>query len=60
MWRYHSSTEYIPWNFWPFKLSRENRCGVRQQTGNTYRILPLPSYYENGDPIYADDHALPV
>ena len=38
---------------------RENRYGVRQQTSNTYRILPLPVYYENGEPRYADDHALP-
>ena len=38
---------------------RENRYGVRQQTSNTYRILPLPAYYENGEPRYADDHVLP-
>ena len=42
------------------KNYRENRYGVRQQTSNTYRILPLPSYYEHGEPRYADDHALPV
>lgn len=38
---------------------RENRYGVRQQTSNTYRILPIPLYYENGEPRYEHDDELP-
>ena len=38
---------------------RENRYGVRQQTSNTYRILPIPRYYENGEPRYDHDDELP-
>ena len=38
---------------------RENRYGVRQQTSNTYRILPIPRYYENGEPRYDYDDELP-
>ena len=38
---------------------RENRYGVRQQTSNTYRILPIPRYYENGKPRYDYDDGLP-
>ena len=37
----------------------ENRYGVRQQTSNTYHILPLPLYYENGRPRYDRDSTLP-
>ena len=32
----------------------ENRFGARQQTSNRYYILPLPKYYENGKPRYAE------
>ena len=39
---------------------RENRYGVRQQTSNTYSILPLPDYYENGEPRYAQAEELPL
>ncbi len=38
---------------------RENRYGVRQQTSNTYGILPIPRYYENGAPRYDYDDELP-
>ena len=38
---------------------RQNRYGVRQQTSNLYRIRPLPDYYENGEPRYAQDNELP-
>ena len=38
---------------------RENRYGVRQQTSNNYRILPIPLYYENGAPRYDCDNGLP-
>ena len=38
---------------------RENRYGVRQQTSNTYSILPIPRYYENGAPRYDYDDELP-
>ena len=39
---------------------RENRYGVRQQTSNTYSILPLPDYYENGQPRFAQAEELPL
>ena len=39
---------------------RVNRYGVRQQTSNTYSILPLPDYYENGEPRYAQAEELPL
>ena len=38
---------------------RENRYGIRQQTSNTYSILPIPRYYENGEPRYDYDDELP-
>ena len=39
---------------------RENRYGIRQQTSNNYAILPLPDYYENGEPRYAEAEELPL
>ncbi len=39
---------------------RENRYGIRQQTSNTYSVLPLPDYYENGEARYARDEELPL
>lgn len=38
---------------------RENRYGIRQQTSNTYGILSIPWYYENGKPRYDCDDELP-
>lgn len=38
----------------------ENRCGIRQQTSNTYSVLPLPDYYENGEARNARDEELPL
>ena len=32
-----------------------NRYGVPQQTSNTYRILPMPDYFENGRPVYSEE-----
>lgn len=34
---------------------RNNRYGIREQTSNTYRILPPPDYYENGKPVYGGE-----
>ena len=39
---------------------RENRYGIRQQTSNTYHVLPLPLYYEDGKPQYEYDDGLPL
>ncbi len=39
---------------------RENRYGIRQQTSNTYSLLPLPDYYENGEARYAQAEELPL
>ena len=39
---------------------RENRYGIRQQTSNTYSVLPLPDYYENGEARYAQNEELPL
>ena len=39
---------------------RANRYGIRQQTSNNYSILPLPDYYENGEPRYAHAEELPL
>ena len=38
---------------------RKNRYGIRQQTSNTYHILPLPVYYENGTPKCEGENELP-
>lgn len=32
-----------------------NRYGRPQQTSNTYRILPLPDYYEGSKPVYGEE-----
>ena len=39
---------------------RKNRYGIRQQTSNTYLVLPLPDYYENGEALYAQGEELPL
>ena len=39
---------------------RENRYGIRQQTSNTYSLLPLPDYCENGEARYAQAEELPL
>ena len=39
---------------------RENRYGIRQQTSNTYSVLPLPDYYENREARYVQAEELPL